>query len=36
MHKYDDSKFQEMLTELNYRELEVTGDAIFVPNSFVE
>jgi hypothetical protein len=36
LHKYDDSKFQAMLTELNYRELEVTGDSIFVPNSFVE
>lgn len=36
MHKYDDSKFQQMLRELNYRELEIAGDAIFVPNSFVE
>ena len=36
MHKYDDTKFQQMLQDLNYRELEVSGDAIFVPDSFVE
>lgn len=36
MHKYDDNKFQQLIKDLDYRELEVTGDAIFVPNSFVE